>query len=35
MHFEIQATEWEVKEQEIKKLQSGIEYYKDETKKAI
>lgn len=31
----MQATEWEVKEQELDKLQKAIDYYKEEAKTAL
>lgn len=31
----MQATEWEVKEAEIEKLQKATDYYKEEAKKAL
>lgn len=35
MEFEMQATEWEVKGQELDKLQKAIDYYKEEAKSAL
>lgn len=32
MHFEVQASQWEVKEKELGNLQKAIDFYKEEAK---